>query len=63
MAVAPAEQQGLRMAVLVIILFLAAGLAIALTVNEQKAREAARAKDPTPVVPGDLAAPDLIGPA
>jgi MFS-type transporter involved in bile tolerance (Atg22 family) len=57
-AVAPAEQQGLRMAVLVIVLFLAAGLAIALTVNEKKAREAARAKDPAPVVPGDLAPAD-----
>jgi UMF1 family MFS transporter len=61
-AVAPAEQQGLRMAVLVIVLFLALGLAVALTVNETKAREAARAKDPAPVVPGDLAAPDSLGP-
>lgn len=50
-AVAPAEQQGLRMAILAIVLFLALGLAIALTVNEQRAREAARAKDPTPVLP------------
>ncbi len=55
MAAEPAEQQGLRMAVLVIVLFLAVGLAIALTVNEKKAREAARAKDPSPVLPGDLA--------
>lgn len=50
-AVGPAEQQGLRMAILVIVFFLAAGLGIALTVNEKKAREAARAKDPNPVLP------------
>jgi UMF1 family MFS transporter len=50
-AAAPAEQQGLRMAILAIVLFLALGLAIALTVNEQRAREAARAKDPAPVLP------------
>ena len=56
-AVESAEQQGLRLAVLVIILFLVVGLAVALTVNEQKAREAARAKDPTPVLPGDLPDP------
>ncbi|MFZ2359809.1 MAG: MFS transporter [Anaerolineae bacterium] len=62
-AVEPAEQQGLRLAVLVIILFLVVGLAVALTVNEKKAREAARAKDPSPVLPGDLVAPDKLGPA
>lgn len=62
MAVAPAEQQGLRMAVLVIILFLAIGLAIALTVNEKKAREAARAEDPSPVLPGDMGDPNSPGP-
>ncbi len=50
-AVGPAEQQGLRMAVLVIIFFLAVGLGVALTVNEKKAREAARAQDPNPVLP------------
>jgi len=50
-AAAPAEQQGLRMAILAIVLFLTLGLAIALTVNEQRAREAARAKDPAPVLP------------
>ena len=50
-AVGPAEQQGLRMAVLVIIFFLVVGLGVALTVNEKKAREAARAKDPNPVLP------------
>ena len=50
-AVGPAEQQGLRMAILAIVAFLAVGLIIALTVNERKAREAARAKDPAPVLP------------
>ena len=39
------------MAVLVIIFFLAVGLGVALTVNEKKAREAARAQDPNPVLP------------
>jgi UMF1 family MFS transporter len=62
MAAGPADQQGHRMAVLLIIFFLALGLAVALTVNEKKAREAARAKDPAPVVPGDLVAPDPIVP-
>jgi hypothetical protein len=56
----PADQQGHRTAVLLIIFFLTAGLAITLTVNEKKAREAARAKDPAPVVPGDLTAPDSL---
>jgi UMF1 family MFS transporter len=41
MAAAPAEQQGLRMAILAIILFLGVGLLIFLTVDEKKARLAA----------------------
>jgi hypothetical protein len=61
-AVEPAEQQGLRLAVLVIILFLVVGLAVALTVDEKKAREAARAKDPDPVLPGDLPDPTAVPP-
>jgi MFS transporter, UMF1 family len=61
-AVELAEQQGLRLAVLVILFFLVVGLAVALTVNEKKAREAARAQDPDPVLPGNLAGVEPLGP-
>ncbi|MCB0232060.1 MAG: hypothetical protein KDH90_23550, partial [Anaerolineae bacterium] len=40
-AVEPAEQQGMRLALLVIAGFLIAGLLIVLTVNEKSARQAA----------------------
>jgi hypothetical protein len=48
--------------VLVILFFLVVGLAVALTVNEKKAREAARAQDPDPVLPGNLADVGPLGP-
>lgn len=61
-AVEPAEQQGLRMAVLVILAFLAVGMAIGLTVNEKRGREAARAKASAPVLPGELVDTAPMGP-
>lgn len=60
-AVEPAEQQGLRLAILAIALFLLIGLAIALTVNEKKARQAALTQQAEAALSGPLAsAPVLV---
>ena len=44
-AVEPAEQQGLRLAIVAIALFLLVGLLIVLTVNEKRARADAATSD------------------
>ena len=64
-AVEPAEQQGLRLAIVAIALFLVIGLVIVLTVNEKRARADAAVPDLViPMAPGDsfAAAPVPVEP-